>query len=411
MPKPGWLTIEAMRRFAARKGGRCLSDVYIDQKTPLVWECSALHRWASPYLNIRLGYWCGQCGYARAASKNRGTIERARELAREHGGKCLSDAYAKTSARLRWECGDGHTFEKSVDAVRQGQWCPHCKRSMSRGERIARLILEAMFSAPFPKKRPAWLKVGDGVRRRLELDGYAEEKRIAFEYHGRQHYEATGGLFCEGVVAAQRERDATKAMLCREHGVTLVVVPEFTNDRSLAACIQQVEFSVTWAGLSLPRRWKRPISLGSVDLPLDRVFGAGGVAELRRIATEKGGALLSKRAPDSKERLEWECKEGHRWPATAGNIRNGGSWCPYCSGRAPLTMERMRELAAKHGGRCLSDTYVNSQAKLWWECEVGHSFEKRPNDVQQGHWCVPCAWKRGAAKRSAAMASTSPAQA
>ena len=43
MPKR--LTINDMRRVAAAKGGRCLSETYINNKTKLLWECGQKHQW------------------------------------------------------------------------------------------------------------------------------------------------------------------------------------------------------------------------------------------------------------------------------------------------------------------------------------------------------------------------------
>jgi hypothetical protein len=63
---------------------------------------------------------------------------------------------------------------------------------------------------------PEWL----GGQR---LDAYLPELSIAFEYHGRQHFEPVG--FFGGVEAFERrkELDRQKVDLCKAHGVTLVV--------------------------------------------------------------------------------------------------------------------------------------------------------------------------------------------
>ena len=58
--------------------------------------------------------------------------------------------------------------------------CPKC--ASYRTENMCREIFERVFEHKFPKCRPNWLE-------RLELDGYCEELRIAFEYNGQQHYE------------------------------------------------------------------------------------------------------------------------------------------------------------------------------------------------------------------------------
>jgi hypothetical protein len=51
---------------------------------------------------------------------------------------------------------------------------------------------------------------------------------------------------------------------------------------------------------------------------------------MHQIAEERGGKCLSATYVDSTKDLEWECKEGHQWPATPSNIK-AGKWCKACS--------------------------------------------------------------------------------
>lgn len=95
------------------------------------------------------------------------------------------------------------------------------------------------------------------------MDGYAALLAIAFEYHGAQHYEETW-LHDAEEFRRQQERDALKRRLCHEHGVRLIVVPEFRSFGKLSGCVDQIEASVLFAGLTIPRRWKRPADLAEL---------------------------------------------------------------------------------------------------------------------------------------------------
>lgn len=58
------LDIEDMRRAAAFRGGRCLSESMTtgDMRTKLLWECAFGHRFeASPTLVLLGGHWCEEC--------------------------------------------------------------------------------------------------------------------------------------------------------------------------------------------------------------------------------------------------------------------------------------------------------------------------------------------------------------
>jgi hypothetical protein len=115
-----------MREVAAEKGGKCLSEEYVNNKTPLLWECGEGHRWeVRPYNVVRVGTWCPSCW----AERQRLGIEQMQEVAAEKGGKCLSEEYASNKTPLLWECGEGHRWEARPDSVvRVGTWCPVCAR-------------------------------------------------------------------------------------------------------------------------------------------------------------------------------------------------------------------------------------------------------------------------------------------
>jgi hypothetical protein len=78
-----------------------------------------------------------------------------------------------------------------------------------------------------------------------------------------------------------------------------------------------------------------------------------------------------------------------------------GSWCPFCAGVTKGTLEDMKQVASRRGGRCLSNEYINSKAKLLWQCAEGHQWKASPNHVKRGSWCPECAkLKRFTKKKS-----------
>jgi hypothetical protein len=85
--------------------------------------------------------------------------------------------------------------------------------------------LETYFKAPFPTKRLDWLRFPK-TNRLLELDGYNEKKRVAFEYQGRQHYELCYlNRYSEEKLKDIQTRDLFKEKICQQQGVNLIVVP------------------------------------------------------------------------------------------------------------------------------------------------------------------------------------------
>lgn len=214
------LTIAEVQDWAAQRGGSCLSVNYVNNHTKMEWRCAEGHEWSAIFGNIRYnGSWCPQCsGVARL------TIDEAREAARHRGGKCLSTEYLHVRSPLDWECGNKHRWSACLMSVRNiGSWCPHCPL---KNETECWLLFEELTGQKFAKSKPKWL---DG----LELDGYNEALRLAFEYQGEQHYLYIPHFHRGGEedLHAQQERDRRKAELCHEEWVTLIEIPYWVKDK------------------------------------------------------------------------------------------------------------------------------------------------------------------------------------
>ena len=114
------------------------------------------------------------------------------------------------------------------------------------------------------------------------------------------------------------------------------------------------------------------------------------IEEMRELARKKGGECLSDEYVNMFTKLLWRCSEGHTFSSRPEHVLRG-QWCPHCAGNARHTIDEMRELAASHGGTCLSDDYVNSSTKLVWRCSEGHVFHNALKNIRKEQWCPVCA--------------------
>ena len=96
---------------------------------------------------------------------------------------------------------------------------------VSKGQYICQRAMEHWYGVPFKTIRPEWL-VNPETKRRLELDCYNHDLKIAIEYNGVQHYKWPNqtGQSKEDFLKQVR-RDQYKANVCRDKGVYLIVVP------------------------------------------------------------------------------------------------------------------------------------------------------------------------------------------
>ena len=89
------------------------------------------------------------------------------------------------------------------------------------------------------------------------------------------------------------------------------------------------------------------------------------IEDVKAHAIARGGQCLSQEYSGAHSHLQWRCDLGHTWHATWNSVLQG-SWCPACGGSQILTIAEMKRLARDRGGCCLSDVYVNSKTKLRW---------------------------------------------
>ena len=94
-----------------------------------------------------------------------------------------------------------------------------------------------MFDTSFDKHRPDWLKNTDGYQ--LELDGYDQDLKIAFEYQGKQHFEISHWDTQESFLRRQAN-DKIKYLLTKQRGI-FVLYPTF----ELTTKDQMMEFIKT----------------------------------------------------------------------------------------------------------------------------------------------------------------------
>ncbi len=55
------LKIGDCKQFAESKGGKCLSTEYKNNNTQMKWQCSEGHQWGARFNNIQNGHWCPEC--------------------------------------------------------------------------------------------------------------------------------------------------------------------------------------------------------------------------------------------------------------------------------------------------------------------------------------------------------------
>ena len=58
-------SLDEINNIAIKRGGKCISDIYINNRTYMIFECNNGHQWKSTSSNIKSGKWCKLCSYKR----------------------------------------------------------------------------------------------------------------------------------------------------------------------------------------------------------------------------------------------------------------------------------------------------------------------------------------------------------
>ena len=223
--------LKECKNIAKNNEGKCLENIFIDHAVKMKWKCKNNHTWNASFTYIKQGNWCKECSKI--------SIKDCQEYAKNKGGECLENIYVNILVKMKWKCKNNHTWKVNFSNIKyHNTWCPKCANS--RTENLIRTIFEEKFNTLFPSVRPDFLK----YKRNLELDGYNEELKIAFEYNGQQHYKHTPFFHKKGIhqFNEQQKRDQFKKDKCHELGIKLIIIPytyNLKNEKKLREFIDE----------------------------------------------------------------------------------------------------------------------------------------------------------------------------
>lgn len=125
-------SIQLQQERAAARGGKCISDIYINSRTKLTWQCEFGHIWDAKPNKIQCGRWCPHC----AGRKK--DLSFVQSVAQDRNGVVLDTEYKGTKYKYTWKCESGHIWRACLcNVVHSNRWCPYCAGN-------ARLTIEEM---------------------------------------------------------------------------------------------------------------------------------------------------------------------------------------------------------------------------------------------------------------------------
>jgi len=104
------------------------------------------------------------------------------------------------------------------------------------------------------------------------------------------------------------------------------------------------------------------------------VFKKLNIEDIRKEFKDKGKTLITEIYINSKQSLDYICKNGHKHHMRIDHLRSGVD-CPYCNGMAKKSIEKIKPYFSIEGYELLSDAYENAFGELICKCKLGHVFK------------------------------------
>jgi hypothetical protein len=130
--------------------------------------------------------------------------------------------------------------------------------------------------------------------------------------------------------------------------------------------------------------------------------------KLHALAQKAGVTCLETQWLGSHGMHRFTCPEGHTWQRSGRHALDHVG-CPVCVTRRRISnqyhadgLERLKEMARRHGGQCLSERYEGVEHAYTFCCAAGHQWLATGMGVLANQWCRKCAdIERGKKRRYA----------
>ena len=343
-------------------------DISRGQIITVYWTCSKDHlkyNWETTPSNFR---GCNKC---KELCKITQKTKEYKRILEKHEIEVLSNQIINQKEKHKFKCKNGHIFPNTFDNLKTNQFrCPKCYERVF--ESHCRYILEELLNIELPEKK---ISIENKTR---YLDGYNDEKKIAFEAQGIQHrdyvpyFHSTKAAFSK-----QIKHDEDKKKYCKENNLTLIIIhdnfkkkhPKLKYDKALIKEIKNILNS-----MGIPYNNNKNIDLENYRRPTKTL------EEMKKKAQEKNGKLISQTYYGARESHEWFCnicknQFSHTWDIVKRDV----GWCRICT-NGILTYKQMKSEINKIKGitgktiKLLTkeNEYKNAGTPLKVICDLEH---------------------------------------
>jgi hypothetical protein len=297
----------------------------------------------------------------------RKTPDDYRALAEKRGFCWLGPKVARTKEKTGWQCEKGHRWEANYNNISRGSGCPFCAGYAPKTpDDYYALALERGFRWLGPSvtniKTETWWECKHGHQWKARYNNIQQGSNCPF---------------CAGQVP-KTAKDYRALAEERDFHWPGPDAPPNVTTKTAWECEQGHRWEATYAAIQQGNGC--PFCAGVVPKTPD---------DYHALAEERRLRWVGPKVASIHDKTGWTCTQGHEWEARYNDIRRGVG-CPFCAGVVPKTPDDYHALAEERRLRWVGPAVANTGTKTAWECEQGHRWEARYNDIQQGSGCPFC---------------------
>ena len=239
------------------------------------------------------------------------------------------------------------------------------------------MYLERFTGLSFPSIRPDFLKYRTGSK--LELDGFNEEYRVAFEYNGIGHYIKDSRQSEEDFIKL-KARDEWKYKKTKENGIMLLTIKESENGVS--------PDDIRSIALNFILKCELPLvdNFETIFVNTAEIYLVDPRIEVAKEAKKLNLVMVSDQYISRNYKIPFEClnckyiRNVSPYDISAALDKGKTSYCPQCSGNLKLTLKKIRNSCETLGLSLISKEECSSNDYV----DVICNNCKTPNQIKAG---------------------------
>lgn len=313
---------------------------------------------------------CNDIDWGRFKGKNNGRkpFERLIGVLNEKNYTLISDYY-RTSDKVFVKCDKGHIFSMRANDLLHGHMCNKCSKHDTKQAKEE--FYKAMEEAGYTLLEE-YIDTSTSVRIVCDKGHEISIKPNKFKASRR----------CS-ICAKNNSADFKQRVLDKAEEVGFKILSEIVNSKESIEieCSKGHVFNRR-ASSFYNKNSKCPICNKGKSKP--PITGDAFARYVEEFNYKLLGQYISNHV-----KVKFQCDKGHIYETTPKTFKNG-SRCPRCSNSCPEQAKENFLKVCVENKYSMVGKYVNTKIKVALKCSHGHEFSARPNDVLMGSRCPKC---------------------